>query len=152
MTPTLVHCIYTSCERYPMSPSDIESLVDQSRAYNKQHGITGILLHAGGCFMQVLEGDPRSVGELYAKILRDPRHTRITRIIWEAVPHRFFAKWTMGSAIIGSMGHILVRGDAAEGETPLPLNGDGRAKKLLRAFSDGRWRSCLRAVPELVAA
>ncbi len=154
MIAPLVHCIYTSRATRPMSAAEIDVLVEHSRAFNGRHGITGILLYVDGCFIQVLEGDSNSVQELYDRIVLDPRHTSVTRIILEAVPRRFFGEWTIGLANIGSLelAHILGFGNAREREALLASIEEGRAKKLLRAFSNGRWHPRLGAVPKLVAA
>ncbi len=142
---TLVHCIYTSCQSHPMSSAEIDALLRHSHESNARHGITGILLYAGGCFMQVLEGDAEYIDMLYAKILIDPRHTRITRIILEAIPRRFFGEWTMGLShlTVRELAQILDGGDLDQREDLLASVDEGRAKKLLRAFAEGRWRKTL---------
>jgi hypothetical protein len=44
------------------------------RANNTLLGITGLLLHIDGGFLQILEGDERAVRELYSRIAADRRH------------------------------------------------------------------------------
>jgi len=147
MPSSLVHLIYTSAHVQPLSQAEVDALIEQSRESNRRNGITGILFYVGGCFMQVVEGEPRAIGELYAKLLRDPRHTRVTLIIQEAIQHRFFGDWTMAMAAVGSaeLATILDAGDASQRDHLLGSLDEGRAKKLLRAFSEGRWRHALAA-------
>ena len=150
----LVHCIYTSCQTHPMSGAEIDALLNHSRESNARHGISGVLISAGGWFMQVLEGEPQKIDELYAKILVDSRHTRVTRIILEAIPHRYFGDWTMGLSHLNSadLAQIINDGDAEQREAMLASVDEGRAKKLLRAFSEGRWRQTIQSRAESVAA
>ena len=141
MSP-LVHCIYTSCESHPMSAVEIDALIRRSRESNALHGITGVLIYVDGCFMQVLEGSPERIDELYAKILVDPRHTRITRIILEAIPRRFFGESTMSLSELSSA-ELADLIDEDRREDLLVSLDEGRAKKLLRVFAGGRWRQGL---------
>jgi hypothetical protein len=140
---TLVHCIYTSVQAYPLSSEEIEQLVTYSREKNAEQGITGILLHVGETFFQVLEGPEDVAKALYAKILSDPRHTRITRIIFEPISRRFFGDSEMNLATLSRarLGQLLEEADTDSREEMLSGIDEGRAKRLLRAFSDGRWRT-----------
>ena len=73
-------------------------LLHESRAYNALDGITGVLLHRQGHFLQVIEGDSDPAGSLFERILRDSRHKNITRISDEEVQDRLFSEWAMGCA------------------------------------------------------
>ncbi len=143
--PALVHCIYTSVQTSPMTGAEVASLVQHSRESNREHGITGLLLHVRDTFFQVLEGPPEVIDELYASILRDARHTRITRIIYEPIARRYFANSSMTLATLTPE----ELEDALEEHNPqrtaqlLSDLDEGRAKRLLRAFSEGRWRASL---------
>ena len=76
----------------------IQSIMQQSHANNPPLGITGILCHSEQVFMQVLEGGREKVNALYAKILRDPRHTDVVLLHYEEIAERRYACWTMGQA------------------------------------------------------
>jgi hypothetical protein len=139
----LVHCIYTSVEPAPLPPEEIEALLTHSRNSNSRRGITGILLHVDCTFFQVLEGPREEVDELYAKILVDGRHTRITRIIYEPIARRFFGEFAMNFATLSArdLSAAIEGEDRAGVDTQLASLDEGRAKRLLRAFSEGRWRA-----------
>lgn len=77
-------------------PAAIESILAQSRAKNPELGITGVLCHGGGVFMQVLEGGRAPVNELYNRIARDDRHREVTLLHYEEIAERRFSNWTMG--------------------------------------------------------
>ena len=81
-----------------MGAAALDALLRQARAYNRQHNITGVLLHTPeGRFLQVLEGPRAAVRHLYYHaILSDPRHHHC-RVLGEGSwPTRSFATWTMG--------------------------------------------------------
>ena len=141
----LVHCIYTSVEPAPLPPEEIDALLTHSRSSNSRRGITGILLHVGRTFFQVLEGPRDAVDELYAKILVDARHTRITRIIYEPIARRFFGEFSMNFASLSAseLSEAIEEQDQAGVEAQLASLDERRAKRLLRAFSEGRWRARL---------
>jgi blue light- and temperature-responsive anti-repressor len=144
MTP-LIHLIYCSAAAGPFSRGDLKELLAGARRHNERHGITGMLLYADGSFFQVLEGAPSDVDGLFEHIGRDTRHARITLIIREPVAARSFGDWTMGYADIKTeeLDEIVGANDFfAAGRSFVDIN-EGRAKKLLAAFREGRWRSAL---------
>ena len=142
---TLIHLIYCSAAPRPLSSNELRDLLVGARRYNERHGITGMLLYADGSFFQVLEGTPEDVERLFKRISADPRHDRLTLIIREPVAVRAFGEWSMGHADIAQedLDQIVGSNDfLAAGRSFLDI-GEGRAKKLLAAFRDGRWRTAL---------
>ena len=150
----LVHCIYTSVQARPLSDADLAYLVKESRRKNTAQGLTGILLHVAGTFFQVLEGAPETIDALYTSILRDPRHTRVTRIIYEPISRRFFADSSMTLALLtpAQLRDLLHDDDPQVREGLLTGLDEGRAKRLLRAFTDGRWRAQIGLTPPATAS
>ena len=52
----LYHLIYASQARVPFATPELTALLHQSRAYNRQVHITGLLLHSpDGRFLQIME-------------------------------------------------------------------------------------------------
>jgi hypothetical protein len=92
----LVRLLYASKLRVPDDDAAIESILAQSRAHNPALGITGLLVHSGGIFLQALEGGRKQVSELYAHIVKDPRHTDVVLLHYEEIAERRFGSWTMG--------------------------------------------------------
>jgi hypothetical protein len=74
----------------------IDSILAQSRSKNPKLGITGVLCHGGGVFMQVLEGGRVPVNALYNKIAGDKRHRDVTLLHYSEIAERRFGSWTMG--------------------------------------------------------
>ncbi|WOD39771.1 diguanylate phosphodiesterase [Nodosilinea sp. E11] len=142
MSP-LIHIIYSSAATRPFQDDELVELLANSRAKNAQLGITGMLLYDNGSFFQVLEGAPEAVDQLYQTIAQDERHTKAVVIIREPIPKRSFGEWTMGFSTISSqeLDQIIGLNDFfATGSSFTQIN-SGRARKLLAAFREGRWRS-----------
>jgi len=128
-----------------MSHDELLRLLTRARQFNHSRSITGMLLYCDGSFFQVLEGEEPEIDALYRMIRKDPRHGKITQIIKEPIAHRSFSEWSM--AFAGATPDQL---DKIEGLKDFFTSGScladidtGRAKKLLNAFSCGRWRNKL---------
>ena len=83
------------------SPAAIESILASARRHNPQSGITGILLHGSGVFLQGMEGGRQAVSDLYGTIQRDARHQDVVLLHYEEILERRFGGWTMGVVDVG---------------------------------------------------
>jgi hypothetical protein len=92
----LVRLIYASKVSLNFGPMDLRDILDKSRHNNIENGITGLLVMADGHFFQALEGDRQTVNDVYAKILRDPRHTGSVILSAAEIDKRQFNEWSMG--------------------------------------------------------
>ena len=63
---------------------------------NQKKGITGMMLHADGDILQVLEGEREAVVQLFRQIQKDTRHSGIFVLLEEEIAQRQFASWSMG--------------------------------------------------------
>ncbi|MCG2585056.1 BLUF domain-containing protein [Massilia sp. TS11] len=100
----LVRLLYASRLAAEANPASVvASILQQSHAHNPSHGITGILCHSDHVFMQVLEGGREAVNALYAKILRDTRHTDVVLLHYEEINERRYSGWTMGQANLAKL-------------------------------------------------
>jgi hypothetical protein len=143
--PSLEHLIYASVATQVFEAPQLAELLQKARASNELHGLTGMLLHsdADGSFFQVLEGEPAAIDQLLQKLLLDERHSHLTLIIREPIPERSFAGWTMGFSSVSpdklrkvpGLNDFFRKGSSFTDLDP------GRAKKLLSAFVEGRWRA-----------
>ena len=93
--PALLSIIYVSHSSRLMSREEIHQLLDDARERNQQAGITGILLHADGNFMQYIEGDPATVEATFARIKRNPAHRNIIELQRKEICEREFADYSM---------------------------------------------------------
>jgi hypothetical protein len=144
---TLSHLIYASSADSKMSDADLRAILDRARTVNSALDITGILLHTEGSYFQVLEGDAEAIDSLYAKIAHDKRHTNVVLIVREPIANRSFSDWSMGFASVTSkdVAGIIGANDFFQKKACFYELSAGRAKKLLAAFADGRWRASFAA-------
>ena len=142
--------IYASAAAKEFRPSDLPDILRVARETNGPLGVTGMLLYSDGSFFQVIEGDAGVVDALYTKIAADPRHEKVTQIIREPIRARQFDDWTMGYLKMTQQEIETIEGlnDFFGDATCLAQIDGGRARKLLRSFADGRWRSRLGGVAE----
>jgi len=139
----LVHCCYCSASAIGnVSPEVLSDILNKSRIANGKVNITGILLYCEQSFFQLLEGDRSAVNTLFEIISSDKRHTRVTKIIMESINEKSFAAWTMGYPKISSkdLSEISGLNDFFTSGKSFMQIGKGRAKILLSAFKEGKWR------------
>jgi hypothetical protein len=88
--------VYSSTTDHDWSQDELVGLLELSRGWNAEHGVTGLLLYRDCAFMQFLEGDETTVRALFARICADSRHQDIDLIWHHQAEQRRFAEWTMG--------------------------------------------------------
>lgn len=91
----LFRIVYVSTAVPGLTDRDIENLLNVSQSNNDERFITGYLVHNGQAFMQLIEGPYNEVNEIFARILRDRRHTGVVRIQAEWTAARIFPNWSM---------------------------------------------------------
>lgn len=107
--------LYRSEQSYEMDASDLMKLLFDARTFNRENGITGLLLHHGGQFMQMLEGEQHEVQRLYRKIADDSRHRDVVIEVNAPADLRLFPQWQMGYAEAPEMdGHPALAGAESE--------------------------------------
>jgi len=99
----LVRVFYVSAATGPQTPAVTQSILQQSQAYNSQHGITGVLLQGQGVYLQALEGEQDAVNRLYARISVDPRHNRVEMVHCENIEQRRYGNWSMAHAELADL-------------------------------------------------
>jgi len=100
----IYNIIYVSKAHSPMSEKQLTSLLEESRSWNEEYGITGMLLYiegqepgqTPGRFMQVIEGAEKDIQLLFSRIKADPRHHQITPLHQDYINKRNFTNWLMG--------------------------------------------------------
>jgi len=101
-----------------MTNEELSSILEDSRQWNYDHGITGMLLYVEGIFasfekrniesstsgrfMQILEGSKDEVENIFNKIKQDPRHFNVTTLQNAPSPDRYFEFWQMGFKILST--------------------------------------------------
>lgn len=76
----------------------LDAIVDISVPRNRSLCVTGVLVSAGPCFAQLLEGDAKAIDVLMASIRRDPRHRDLRVLSQGPIDHRHCRTWMLGYA------------------------------------------------------
>jgi len=138
----LILLAYSSVATHHFDRDSLVELLTFARNFNDSHGLTGMLLHVDTSFFQILEGEPDVIHTLYERIEHDSRHTKIIKLLEMPIEKRTFGRWSMGYADvtleelakIPGLNDFFGRGSAF---TDLEA---GKAKILLDAFREGKWR------------
>lgn len=104
----LTRLLYVSRAVRKDDKAAIESILASARQHNPENGITGVLCYGGGIFLQAIEGGRKAVNDLYAQIIRDPRHTDVQLLHYEEITERHFGGWTMGQVNLSKLNASIV--------------------------------------------
>lgn len=100
---------YMSRFARPLSRDEIDQIGAHAVQRNAQDGITGVLLTLGSVFFQIFEGDDDPIDDLYARVLRDDRHTDVVCLQTEPdVSNRLFPDWSMNVFDLDHLGGDVV--------------------------------------------
>lgn len=105
-TEPLVRMAYAS--RATFKPFDttagidgnVAQILETARRENKKHALVGALYYGNGYFFQCLEGPQSAIDHLYAKLLRDGRHTDLKILSTQPIEKIGFSSWEMKFATI----------------------------------------------------
>lgn len=96
MTLDFHYFIYQSTAADHLKPSDIDAILASAKAYNKQFGITGVLLYDENSFLQFIEGPKEALIKAYQRIKSASQHHAIFELANEATEKKYFQDWDMG--------------------------------------------------------
>jgi hypothetical protein len=138
----LILLAYSSVGTHHFEQSELVDLLAFARDFNSKNGLTGMLLYVDESFFQILEGDPKTLHDLYSRIEQDTRHRGVIKLIEIPIEKRTFSEWSMGFAkvtradlaTIPGLNDFFGRGSVFSDLEP------GKAQVLLEAFRDGKWR------------
>ena len=92
----MIRITYLSQETEPWTPVMLLDLLRHCHINNPKLGLTGLLIHGNGSFLQAIEGPEAAVEALVAKIERDPRHKNFRILRRENIDRRSYGGWSMG--------------------------------------------------------
>ena len=139
---TLHALVYVSAAVKSFSDEALEAMLLQARRKNAGLGITGVLLHSDGNFMQYLEGPEAVLRRLFATIARDSRHQHVTVIVDEPIVRREFDGWAMAYRRLDRLEWLeLAPHEGTEGSREGGAEGGG---SLIRELLINFWNSCSR--------
>lgn len=129
--------VYMSLACESMTPAQLATLMDGSRARNQATGVTGMLVYHEREFMQLLEGERSVIEALYDKIAIDPRHQHVYPLWSAPITNRSFDDWTMGFVAVDDSTLQKHTGFASFSDEGLvALSRDNRGKKILLGLRD----------------
>ncbi len=91
----IFYLIYRSIASYQLNGEEFEDLLLTSQINNKQFGITGILIHRNGIYIQYIEGKKTEVMILFERILDDRRHFQVEVLQYGFQNKIKFEYWSM---------------------------------------------------------
>jgi hypothetical protein len=143
----MLQLVYTSAATRRFDEAALATLLERARARNHALGITGMLLHHQGTFLQVLEGPEAAVEALYAKIGADPRHKNAMVLQRRTIEERDFGDWEMGFVAGARLKRLPGFSDfLATGGGLATLSAEAaQVTRILSQFRQGRWRRAIAA-------
>ena len=96
--------VYLSKPTGTVTEASLQAILEDARANNAQHDVTGALIFQDDVFFQCLEGPQAGVQAVFDKIAHSSRHNNVQVMLDEAVDSRLFADWAMSYAAIRSGG------------------------------------------------
>lgn len=91
----IVRLTYVSRLAKGVNHAALEKIAAVSRRNNPKLGVTGALCSSPRGFLQILEGPPEAVNEIFQRIVLDRRNTGVTLLEYAKVPFREFENWSM---------------------------------------------------------
>ena len=79
-----------------LTPHELSALLTEARVKNARLGVSGMLLHSGGNFIQTIEGPDETVDALFTLIDADERHHEVFLVVRDVIDQRAFEGWHMG--------------------------------------------------------
>lgn len=142
MTQKIFFHIYSSSAVSAFSPDDLVALLAKSQSNNSKVGVTGLLLHKAGQFMQLLEGPEAAVRKTLARIEVDPRHNNLVTLLEGGSDERQFSEWSMGFRDLNSAEVRALHGFSEFLNTPLDgsefKTSPSRGQRLLLSFKKAK--------------
>jgi hypothetical protein len=134
----LARLIYVSEAADALNLPAVEAILQQARQKNRLRDISGMLLFDAKAFLQVIEGDPQKLTDLYGRIAQDTRHWRLKLIEFTAIAERRFGAWAMDFAGGGSSNReVFLRYSSGSSFLPYELSA-GSALAILTALAGNR--------------
>lgn len=88
--------LYVSRAAAGLAPLDHKLIVGASQMLNRRNDVTGVLVHAGAYFLQLVEGERQTVKSLLSRIFKDRRHADVRLLLaLHQQPVRLFGSWSM---------------------------------------------------------
>lgn len=142
---TVKQLIYVSVLAVHQDASCVREILKTSIRNNSANHVTGMLLYINESFLQVLEGAPDTVDQLFTTICADPRHTSALKVLELNVSERQFSQWSMGYANLQAdeADRLVGKNDFFTSGRCLNELEPGIIRGVLAQFREGQWRQRL---------
>jgi len=117
--------VYISAANPEVGDKDIQDILAVAERNNSAVQLTGALIFTGSIFIQLLEGNPRSLDRTMDRIVSDGRHSSVIGLARGPIEQRQFPSW--------SMAYQVMDGVAAD-QLHAQVGWDNTVKKLLDAI------------------
>ena len=94
----LIRLVYASTAQSGVDLNEFKRILLQAQTNNHRRDLTGMLAFNSKIFLQALEGSRDEINDLYARLMRDPRHKTVTLLNYKEIEERHWANWSMGFA------------------------------------------------------
>ena len=132
----LVRLTYASTAQDGVDLNEFKRILLQAQTNNQRRDLTGMLAFNSKIFLQALEGSRDQVNELYAKLIRDPRHHSVTMLGYKEIEERHWASWSMGFAAPNSDNRALFLKYSQQSTfNPYGMKADATEKMLMELAS-----------------
>lgn len=91
----MICLIYFSSAVGEIDAGELSRILEVSRRNNTSAGVTGLLCHNDGSFLQFLEGPRDAVQATFDRISSDPRHADVILVESAEIDERAFGEWSM---------------------------------------------------------
>lgn len=93
--------IYHSRANVDVHSAEIDEILQEAKAYNAAHNITGCLLFHNQQFLQLLEGEQKEIESLFATIKTAKHHKDVSVVSQREVNERLFRISPMVFEVVG---------------------------------------------------
>ncbi len=90
---SLHQLVLVSCAAAPLDARALCALGQDLSRRNSAAGISGMLMHHDGSFVQLLEGDAAVLNETLTRLQRDEQHRGVQTVLSSAIDERGFDEW-----------------------------------------------------------
>jgi hypothetical protein len=114
----------------------LDEILVTSVANNRRDDVTGVLVHDGKWFAQMLEGRESIVSATFERILRDWRHSDVSLVSMHPVSERRFGDWWMRGIAYGKDNSDLFQHYAENDHFDPRLMRTDRLRDLIEELAD----------------
>ena len=86
---------YASVAARPLSPSELDALLQDAQGFNQGAGVSGVLCYDNGVFIQYFEGPEAGVRRVYERIRASAIHRQLEELSSAPIAERQFDGWHM---------------------------------------------------------